>query len=236
MDRNIDVLILCGGEGKRLKKISGSIPKPMVDVGGKVFLDIIIDYLHKAGFRRIILGIGYRAQFIKKYYSQRKVAGMAITFSEEKKPLGTGGAVKKAKRFIKSKFFFVLNGDTFSKFNVTRIVKFYKDKNAKLLVLLRKAKARKDYGVITLGKNSEITSFNEKIISGAGSLVNGGVYLFSKSIFSQMPQKDKFSLECDFFPQMIGKSFYGYSDGDFFIDIGTPKRFLEATKYFLKDH
>lgn len=92
---DIDVFILCGGKGKRLKKISGKTPKPMVSVAGRPFLDILIEYLRRSGFKRFILGIGYQAEFIKKYYLQHKIPGADIIFSQENRPLGTGGAVKK---------------------------------------------------------------------------------------------------------------------------------------------
>jgi D-glycero-alpha-D-manno-heptose 1-phosphate guanylyltransferase len=234
MIKEIDVFILCGGEGKRLKKISGRVPKPMACIGRKVFLDILIDYLRGFGFKRIILGIGYQAQFIRKYYKKHKIPGLEIIFSEENKPLGTGGAVKKAKRLIKSESFLVLNGDTFSKFNAKKFIRFYQQKQARLLILLRKAKASKDYGSITTDRQSRIISFNEKSASTHGNFVNGGVYLFSKGVFPEMPKQARFSLEYDFFPRMIGKGFYGYKESGFFIDIGTPERYLSAKKYLLK--
>lgn len=230
--KNIDVLILCGGKGRRLKKITGKTPKPMVRIGKRVFLDILIDYLRSFGFRRFILGVGYQAQFIINYYNRRKVSGRQIVFCRENKPLGTGGAVKNAKRFIKSRDFLVLNGDTFSKFDARDFVKFYKRKKAKLLVLLRKVESGGDYGLITVNKKLRVAGFNEKTPSGPGCYVNAGVYLFNKSIFSQMPKKAFFSLEYDFFPLVAKKDFYGYKKSGFFIDIGTPDRFMEAKKYF----
>lgn len=205
----------------------------MVRIGGKVFLDIIIDYLQRLGFKRIILGIGYRGKFIREYYSEYKEPGVEIIFSEEKKPLGTGGAVKKAKKLIKSESFLVLNGDTFSKFKADRFIRFYLQKKAKLLILLRRTETNKDYGAITIDRRSRITSFSEKNVSAQVNFVNGGVYLFSKSVFDEMPNKSKFSLEYDFFPQMVGKGLYGYKEPGFFIDIGTPKRYFIAKKYFL---
>ncbi len=228
----IDVLILCGGEGKRLKKISGNTPKPMVKIGSKPFLDIVIDYLHKFGFKRFVLGIGYRADFIKEYYKECKIPGVEIVFSQEDTPLGTGGAVKKAKKFIKSPVFLVLNGDSFSKFNPEDFFKFHQQKKAEASILLRKAENNQDYGAILTDRESRITCFSEKNQLGSNKYINGGVYLFNKSVFSKMPKEDKFSLEYDFFPLMAGKGLYGYKKSGFFIDIGTPERFLAAKKYF----
>ncbi|MFA5096764.1 MAG: sugar phosphate nucleotidyltransferase [Candidatus Omnitrophota bacterium] len=234
MIKHLDALILCGGKGTRLREISGKAPKPMVCIGGKVFLDIMIEGLRKAGFKRIILGIGYRARLIREYYKYHPVSGVEIVFCEEKAPLGTGGAVKKARRLIKSESFFVLNGDTFSKFNAQRMLRSFRRKKAKLLILLRKAKPAKEYGLITLDSRSRICGFNEKASSSQRGFVNGGVYLFSKKVFSQMPGRARFSLEYDLFPRMCGKGLYGYKEAGPFIDIGTPERYLSAQKYLLK--
>lgn len=235
MIKDIDVLILCGGEGKRLKKITGNIPKPMMSIGRKPFLDILIAYLQKLGFKKFILGIGYKGNFIKKYYQEHKIPGVEIIFSQEDRPLGTGGAVKKAKRLIKSKIFLVLNGDSFSKFRTESFIKFYKEKRARILVLLRKVKDSKDFGGIFLDRNSRITCFSEKNTTRRSDFINGGVYLFSKNIFSMMPKKAEFSLEYDFFPDMVSKGLYGYKQGGFFVDIGTPERYFVAKKYFSKN-
>ncbi len=235
MIKEIDVFILCGGLGKRLKDISGNTPKPMVYIGGRPFLDIVIGYLREFGFKRIILGIGYQAQIIKKYYDEHKISGVEIVFSQENRSLGTGGAVKKAKRLIKSELFFVLNGDSFSEFNAEKFIEFYKQKKATALILLRKSKDNKDYGLITIDRRSEIIFFNEKGSFMRNSLINGGVYLFSKSVFSMMPKKEKFSLEYDLFPQMVGRGLYGCKEPGFFIDIGTPERYFAAKKYFSKN-
>lgn len=234
MIRDVDVFILCGGEGKRLKKISGQVPKPMVRIGRQPFLDILIGYLRKFGFKRFIFGIGHKAHFIKKYYKEYKAPGIEIIFSQENRPLGTGGALKKAQRLIESEIFLVLNGDSFSKFNAENFIKFYKQKKAKVLILLRKVKNNQDYGAIMTDRKSAITCFSEKNPALRNNFINAGVYLFSKNVFSEMPKNAQFSLEYDFFPQMIGKGLYGYKKPGFFIDIGTPERYLAARKYFLK--
>ena len=235
MIAGIDVLILCGGKGSRLKKISKEIPKPMVRIGQRVFLDILIDYLGKLGFKRFILGLGYQAHFIKKYYQEHSKPGREIVFSQEKHPLGTGGAVKAAKRLIKSDCFFVLNGDSFSEFNAGSFIKFYKQKKSSALILLKKAKNSQDYGAVTIDRESKVTCYSEKNSGINSKFINGGVYLFSKNIFSQMPKRAEFSLEYDFFPQMIGKGLYGCKQSGFFIDIGIPERYFTAQKHFLKD-
>lgn len=206
----------------------------MVCFGKRPFLDILIDHLHKFGCKRFILGTGYNADFIKKYYNLNKYPGREIIFSTENKPLGTGGAVRKAKKLILSKHFLVINGDTFSDFNLKNFVKFSKQKKAKVLMLLRKENNNKDYGFVVTNPKSEIESYSEKKSPKSEGFINSGVYLFSREVFSMMPKKSVFSLEYDFFPKIIGNGVYGYKGKGFFIDIGTPERYLVAKKYFLK--
>lgn len=235
MIKDIDCFILCGGKGKRLKKITGKVPKPMASIGKRPFLDIVICHLRRLGFKRFILGVGYGAEFIKKYYSKNKIPGVKIIFSKEARLLGTGGALKKAQKFIKSKDFLVINGDSFSDFNPREFIRSYRQKNASALILLRKIKNSKDYGLVSVNPRSEIVSYNEKISKGRGGFINSGVYLFSRKIFSMMPAKPVFSLEYDFFPSIVGKGLYGHKGSGFFIDIGTPDRYLKAKEYFLKN-
>lgn len=228
----IDIVILCGGLGLRLKKIVKDIPKPMVKVGDNSFLNIIIDNMVNFGFRRFILCTGYKGEIIRRYYRNNKKKGVDILFSHETELLGTGGAVKKAKRLIKSNPFFVMNGDTFSEFSAFNLLKFHKRKEALISMVLTKSSSSRDYGEIKLDKSLKIICFIEKNKSAEKKLVNAGVYIFSKKVFDYMPRKRKFSLERDFFPRMIDNKFYGYIIKGTFIDIGTPERYEKAKNIF----
>lgn len=234
--KNTDVYILCGGLGKRLKSITKNNPKPMVKIGEKPFLDIIIDYLSGFGFRHFILGIGCRAEVFKKYYKNFKLKDLNIDFCEEKTPLGTGGAVKKAKSLIKSNPFLVLNGDSFCEFNPLDFLKFHQDKKAVVSMLLRKVPSGADYGRVNLDKAGRVIDFNEKDSQASNCLINAGIYVFDKKVFDSMPQNKLFSLELDFFPKLTRGKCFGYTKSGFFIDIGTPERYLKANKYFLKNN
>lgn len=231
--KNTDVYILCGGLGKRLRGVTKNKPKPMAMVGKKPFLDIVIDYMAGFGFRRFILGIGYRAEVFKKYYGAFRPNDLRIEFCEEKNPLGTGGAVKKAKNLIKSSPFLVLNGDSFCRFDPLDLLKFHRKKKAVVSMLLRKVSNGTDYGRVALDKANRIVDFNEKDSRRKGCLINAGVYVFDKKVFGLMPGQKIFSLERDFFPKLAGKNCFGYTKSGFFVDIGTPERYLRANRYFL---
>ncbi|MDP3791561.1 MAG: sugar phosphate nucleotidyltransferase [Candidatus Omnitrophota bacterium] len=231
MIKDIDVFILCGGLGKRLRAISRNNPKPMVEIGGKPFLDLILNYMAGFGFRRFILGTGYKAGAIKEHYTRNKKTGLNILFSRERSPLDTGGAVKNARKKIRSRYFFVLNGDSYCKFNPLDFVKFHNKNKAVVSILLGQVSDGREYGIVELDRSLCIKSFNEKRSKAKKCLVNVGVYIFDRQVFDLMPQRKRFSLERDFFPSLTGGKTFGYPKSSFFIDIGTPERYIKAKKH-----
>jgi|SRR3989338_2335079 len=226
----MDVIILCGGLGKRLRKVINDRPKPMAAINKRPFLDILIAYLRNFGFRYFILSIGYKAENIKEYYNKKKT--LNIRFSEEKTPLGTGGAFKMAQAFIRSNSFLVMNGDSFCNVNLNKFLKFHIQKNALASIVLVKDRQNKDCGRVKVLSSNQIAFFKEKTESTNDSLVNVGIYMFKKDIFSLMPKDKKFSLEYDFFPKITKERFLGYLTNSILLDIGTPEGLKRANLYF----
>ena len=225
----IDALILCGGFGIRLKAVIGDKPKCMAEFNGKPFLDILCRNLERFGIKRIILCVGYKAKVIKKYYKNKT----GIIFSQEKSPLGTGGAIKRAQRLIRSNPFLVLNGDSFCNVNLSDFLKFHINRKARATICLAKLnqdKNSKDFGAVILDGQKRILGFCEKKKNKAG-LINAGIYLFDKKMLSLIPRDQIYSLELDLFPK-TQKRFFGFSTNQPFIDIGTPGRFRKAKKVF----
>jgi len=225
-----DVVILCGGRGERLRSVIKEQPKVLAEVRGKVFLDILIDNILQYGFKHIILSVGYLREQIKNHFSNDENCNYTITFSEEEKPLGTGGAIKNAKDIISSNPFIVMNGDSICKVDFKSFFDFHIKKEALLSIVLVRSKTTQDYGSVTLDDSGRITAFNEKIPGGSGNIMNAGIYLMGKDIFSYMPERDNFSLEYDLFPKIVNDMCYGFlTDGEF-LDIGTPERYEKAKR------
>jgi NDP-sugar pyrophosphorylase family protein len=225
----MDVVVLCGGLGKRIRSITNDRPKPMLEIDNQPFLDILINYVSGSGFRRFILCLGYLGNFIKQHY-QDKRNNLEILFSEEKEFLGTGGAIKNAEALIETSPFLVLNGDSFCQVDLRKFIKFHRSKEALVSIAVAKVENGYDYGVITLNGSQRIYKFSEKFKSNKNNFINAGVYLFQKESLLLMPANKKFSLERDFFPKLVDKEFYGYIIQGTFIDIGTPERYKNAKK------
>ena len=226
---SIDVVILCGGLGKRLQSVVEDRPKPMAEIGNRPFLDILIDYLTDAGFRRCILCTGYMGDLIKQHY-QNKKGFLQIIFSEERSPLGTAGAIKNAERFIGTSPFLVVNGDSYCEVDLKGFLGFHLEMKALASIVLASIEDAGDYGNVTLGKQHRIVGFVEKAGCRKDTFISAGIYLFQKDILSLIPAEQNYSLEKEFFPAIVNKEFYGYLCDKALIDIGTPQRYRKAYK------
>lgn len=226
-----DCVILCGGLGTRLRNVIGEVPKVMAQVGGRPFLDLIIEYLKSQNITRVVLCTGYKADFIENYYRDHDF-GLTIDFSREEEPLGTGGALKNARDIISSNPFFVFNGDSFLPVDLEAFLGFHKEKSAVASVLISKVGKSKDFGSLEVDNSDRVVHFREKIENAKVPLVNAGIYCFNQDIYSSMPAEAAFSLEKDLFPKLTGNEFYGYCVDEEFIDIGTPERYKSVKEKF----
>ena len=115
-------IILAGGRGKRLRPITDYIPKPLIPIKNIPIIEWQIKYLKKFGISEVIICSGYKTEMIENYLKNKKL-GIKITFSIENKPLGTGGAIKKAGKKIKDESFLVINGDTITNIDLKKLIK-----------------------------------------------------------------------------------------------------------------
>jgi len=234
----MDTIILVGGKGTRLRDTIGKdIPKPLAKINGTPFLDLLINQLEKyENIKNIILAVGYKKEKIIDRYKDKK----NILFSEEKTPLGTGGAMKKALILAKSNEVLVLNGDTYLEFNPRDLLKTHIEKKADITVGYRFEKDTSRYGSLTIDKKTKkILKFNEKQtfekLKDHSGFINSGVYVINKNIFDNFKNMldqnsfDKFSIELDFFPKAVfTKKIFGFEIKTSFIDIGIASSYHRA--------
>ena len=229
-------MILCGGLGKRLRSVIGHSQKILANIDGEPFLNVLLKDLKRQGFRRVILCTGFQAQSVAKYYRENNL-GLTILFSRERTPLGTGGAIRLAKRFVKSEPFVVLNGDSFCRIDYKKFLSFHHRQRADAAIAVAKVNDRRDYGSIRLDQRNRVVAFLEKNAGPESkriSYVNAGVYCFNRDVFRCMPRAKKFSLEKEFFPQTLDKKVLGFKVKNNFIDIGTPQRYKIARNFLKK--
>ena len=230
-DKQIDVVILCGGLGTRLREAVSDRPKPMAPIDDRPFLEILISQFCRAGFRRFILCTGHLSESVRSHFADRRL-GLDLIISEETVPLGTAGAIKNAEHLIGSSPFLVANGDSFCDVDLEAFCRFHTLQRSLLSMVLARSKDTRDYGRIEIGEAGRITLFSEKSQGTRQGLVNAGIYLFEKSILQQIPANRKVSLEHEIFPEMVSERCFGYVGLSPVLDIGTPERYRRASAYF----
>ena len=225
----MDVIILAGGLGTRLRSMVSDVPKCMAPVAGHPFLHYLFLYLERFSFvEKVILSLGYKSEAVITWIEQNYNCNFEIVYSIEDVPLGTGGAVKKALIHSLSENVLVLNGDTFFDVDIGFFNNQHIASEALLSIALKPMKSFERYGNVELNDRNIISDFNEKTYCDDGQ-INGGVYLLrnKQNLFSELP--NRFSLETDFLQPAVNKhEVYGFIHDGYFIDIGIPEDYLKA--------
>jgi NDP-sugar pyrophosphorylase family protein len=172
----LKAIILAGGRGKRLRPITDYVPKPLIPIKNIPIIEWQIKYLKKFGVSEVIICSGYKTEMIENYLNNKKL-GVKITFSIENKPLGTGGAIKKAGKKIKEKSFIVMNGDIISNIDIKKLLK----KENSIASIQLKTK----FGILQTNED-KITKFDEKK-EISDLWMNAGIYHLNKEIIKELP-------------------------------------------------
>ena len=227
----ITVVILAGGLGTRLRSIVSNRPKVLAEVLGRPFLAYLFDQLDHAGAREVVLCTGYMAGSVREEIGN-SYRSLRIEHSMEDVPLGTGGALRLALPLIKSDTVMVMNGDSYVNADLKTFLAWFLRKDIVAALLLAKTLDTSRYGRVVIASDDRIETFEEKGGIKGDGWINAGIYLFQKKVLETISPGKAFSLERELFPSLIGKKLYGYRCEREFIDIGTPKSFLKAEKFF----
>ncbi|KKK68970.1 hypothetical protein LCGC14_2938720 [marine sediment metagenome] len=215
------VCILGGGLGTRLGAITEALPKPMVRVGSKPFLQLILDHLVGLGFRRFILAVHYRWEAMREYFGDGSALNCRIEYSVEPEPLGTGGAVLWAQPLWGSRVL-VLNGDTYLPVDWRDMLAEHADGSRPVTMALVRSEQCDRFGQVCV-QEGRVIEFLEKHSGGGAGWINGGVYALDAAAMVGRRRGEAFSLERDVFPPLAG-SINAYLCPDVpFADIGTPE-------------
>lgn len=222
---NYPFIILAGGFGKRLQSINNKLPKPMVNICGKPFLEHLLLYLKFIGFRKFIICVYHMSDVIKSYFNDGEKWNISITYSDESKPLGTAGAIGNINN-LNDKYFWVSNGDSFIDFNPSEMINIQKKQKTIGTLLLANGDNEYEYGNVVMGHDFNIIEFKEKKNIKYKSCINAGIYFFKKEILDYIPMNKNFSLEYELLPMLIEKKIKlsGYFVESILYDIGTPNR------------
>ena len=233
-------VILAGGLGSRLSHLLPNVPKPMAIVRGRPFIEWLIEWLRRSGFRRAAVSAGYRGDIIEQHFLEYPVPGFDVTCVHEKAPLGTGGGFLHAAQVLpwKPEIWVVLNGDSLILADLPQAMERFKQSTAMAGLLARRVTDAGRFGVLSIDENDFVRSFDEKPTNAMrDAWINAGVYLFRSGVLDEFPQVSPLSFEYDVFPTLLSKGVRIVAlraEGPF-LDIGTEETLLRADD-FLQQH
>jgi NDP-sugar pyrophosphorylase family protein len=234
-NKDIPVLILAGGLGTRLERALPNLPKALAPIKKRPFLAHLLDQIKSSGFRKVILCTGHHGDLIREQFGD-SFGELSLTYSHEKKPLGTAGAMRLALPLIKNDLFLAMNGDSYIDIDLNNFLEWHLSHQYKGSIVLKRKQKTIRYGTVELNPEGIITSFCEKTDAQGPCWINSGVYLFSRTLLKSLRQNQNLSLERQVIPFWLQHKLGGYLSNAKFIDIGTPESLKTAATFFEKIH
>lgn len=230
-------LILVGGFGTRLRPLTLTKPKPLVEFANKPMVLHQIEALKKAGVDHVILAVSYLSEMLEKEMSvEAERLNIKITMSQEFEPLGTAGPLALAKKYLDEtdESFYVLNSDVICDFPFEDMMKFHKNHNTEGTILVTKVEEPSKYGVVVYdNETGKIKRFVEKPKEFVSNKINAGLYLFKPQILERIELRNM-SIEKEVFPFMSDDSqLYAMELKGFWMDVGQPKDYLTGMCLYL---
>jgi len=227
----VQALILAGGEGTRLRPLTSTVPKPVVPLVDRPFIAFMLDWLRGHGVEDVVISCGFMATGVRNVLGDGSAYGLALRYCEEQRPLGTGGAIKLAEPLLDERFL-VLNGDVLTDIDLTAQLDEHERTNALATLALVAVEDPSAYGLVRLEPDGRVREFLEKPSPDqvdASPLINAGAYVLERAALAEVPRGERVSIERDVFPTLVGHGLHGYPAHGYWLDIGTPERYLQAT-------
>ena len=226
----MQALVLAGGEGTRLRPLTYTTPKPVIPLAGRPFLSFMLDWLHDHGVDEVILSCGFMSDGVKRVLGDI-YDGMRLRYVIEEEPLGTAGPVRLAlDEGVLEDRLLVLNGDVLTDVDLTAELAQHESSGASVTLALYPVDDTASYGVVLTDDEGRVTQFIEKVEGEAPTnRINAGAYVIERDVVETIPAGRAVSFEREVFPALVGNGLRGYAAEGYWIDIGTPERYLEAT-------
>jgi mannose-1-phosphate guanylyltransferase len=244
----MQAVILVGGEGTRLRPLTSTVPKPVVPLVDRPFIAYMLEWLRLHGIDDVIMSCGFLATSVRNVLGDGSGVGVKLRFVEEPDPRGTAGALKFAASMLDERFL-MLNGDVLTDIDLTAQIAQHERTGATATLALVPVADPTAYGLVHLAEDHSVRDFVEKpssdrTESGATgrkpasatplpheytNLISAGAYILERDVLELIPPDRNVSIEREVWPLLIGNGLYGYASESYWLDIGTPDRYLQGT-------
>jgi mannose-1-phosphate guanylyltransferase len=226
----VQAVILVGGEGTRLRPLTSTVPKPVVPLVDRPFIVYMLEWLERHGVEDVILSCGFLATSVRNVLGDGSQFGLRLRFVEEPEPRGTAGALKYAEAFLDERFL-MLNGDVLTDIDLTAQIAQHEATGATGTLALVPVSDPTNYGLVRLHEDNAVREFVEKPSADQidTNLISAGAYVLERSVVDMIEPGRNVSIEREIWPRLVGEGLYGFPADAYWLDIGTPERYLQGT-------
>ena len=226
----MQAVILVGGEGTRLRPLTSTVPKPVVPLVDRPFIAFMLEWLARHGVDDVVMSCGFLATAVRNVLGDGSQYGLRLRFVEEPEPRGTAGALKYAEDLLDERFL-MLNGDVLTDIDLTAQIAQHEATGAVGTLALVSVADPTAYGLVRLHDDQAVKEFVEKPSADQidTRLISAGAYVLERAVLDLIPADRNVSIEREVWPQLVGKGLFGYAAEAYWLDIGTPERYLQGT-------
>ena len=226
----MQAVILVGGEGTRLRPLTSTVPKPVVPLVDRPFIAFMLEWLARHGVDDVVMSCGFLATAVRNVLGDGSQYGLRLRFIEEPEPRGTAGALKYAEDLLDERFL-MLNGDVLTDIDLTAQIAQHEATGAVGTLALVSVGDPTAYGLVRLDDDHAVAEFVEKPSADQidTKLISAGAYVLERAVLDLIPADRNVSIEREVWPQLVGEGLFGYAAEAYWLDIGTPERYLQGT-------
>jgi mannose-1-phosphate guanylyltransferase len=229
----VQAIVLVGGEGTRLRPLTEKVPKPALTLVDRPFLAYMIEWLGGHGVSEVVLACGFLPDVLREALAgEEDRAGVTIRYVAEPEPRGTAGAIRFAADQLGDALedrFLALNGDVLTDLDLSALLRAHAEREARATLGLHPVEDSSAYGLVHSGPEGAVLEFLEKTGESVPGEVNAGMYVLERSVLDLIPPGENVSIERDVFPRLVGEGLHGLRLDGYWMDIGTPERYLRAS-------
>lgn len=228
----MQAIVLVGGQGTRLRPLTDSVPKPALTLVDRPFLAYMVEWLASHGVDDVVLACGFLPDVLREALGDGERAGARVRYIAEPRPLGTAGAIRFAADELGAGLderFLALNGDVLTDLDLTALLAAHESGGGRATLGLHPVEDSAAYGLVRSAPGGEVLSFEEKTGEPVPGVVNAGMYALERSVLELIPPGREVSIEREVFPRLVGDGLRGVELDGYWMDIGTPERYLRAS-------
>jgi mannose-1-phosphate guanylyltransferase len=228
----MQAIVLVGGEGTRLRPLTADVPKPALTLVDRPFLAFMVEWLASHGVSEAILACGFLPGVLREALGEEEHDGTPLTYVVEPRPLGTAGAIRFAAEALGERLgdrFLALNGDVLADLDLGALIGAHEERGARATVALHPVPDAAAYGLVRTAADGAVLEFAEKTGEAAPGEINAGAYVLERSVLDLIPPDGETSIEREVFPRLVGEGLGALRLDGYWMDIGTPERYLQAS-------